>query len=271
MHQRSRMRRPWIKIETSTPDKPEICIISNALRMDSDTVVGKLVRLWAWMELNRVPANDLGVTKGFLDKLVGRKGFADALVSAGWLVQQDEKLGFRNMDRHNGGVAKIRAMTAQRVALHRQRKLFSSDTNVEKTLQHKPESTPDHSGNEDKEYAKINVKTQDEHLIDSVHIEHDASDISNDSVIHSTIPVPMACAVQPVAEFEVKPPVLHTLDDEAMLESIFLKRTVLRHDPGARYSLEHRVLLCPIAFLTDAATRNQQSFRSSVQSLTIPR
>ncbi len=224
MHQRSRMRRPWIKIETSTPDKPEICIISNALRMDSDTVVGKLVRLWAWMELNRVPANDLGVTKGFLDKLVGRKGFADALVSAGWLVQQDEKLGFRNMDRHNGGVAKIRAMTAQRVALHRQRKLFSSDSNVDKTLQHKPESTPDHSVNEGEEYSDINVKKQDEHLIDSVHIEHDASDISNDSVIHSTIPVPMACTVQPVAEFEVKPPVLHTLDDEAMLESIPKKR-----------------------------------------------
>lgn len=117
------MRRPWIKVETATPDKPEICAIATSLRLDEDSVLGKLVRLWSWVEVNRVSANDLGVTKEFLDKLVGRKGFAAALVACGWLVEVDEKLGLKNLERHNGGLAKVRALTAQRVALHRKRKL----------------------------------------------------------------------------------------------------------------------------------------------------
>ena len=73
------MRRPWIKIEICTPDKPEICSLATQLRLDDDAVVGKLVRLWSWAELNRIDPNDLGVTKEFIDKIVGRKGFAAAL------------------------------------------------------------------------------------------------------------------------------------------------------------------------------------------------
>ncbi|MCB1276465.1 hypothetical protein [Prosthecobacter sp.] len=117
------MRRPWIKIETCTPDKPEICSIATQLRMDPDTVVGKLVRLWSWAELNRITPSDLGVTHEFLDKLVGRKGFAKALEQAGWLVETDGKLSFRNFQRHNHPVAHSRALTAKRVARHRLRKL----------------------------------------------------------------------------------------------------------------------------------------------------
>ncbi len=121
------MRRPWIKIETSTPDKPEICTIATSLRMDPDTVVGKLVRLWSWAELNHVDANDLGVTIGFLDKLVGRKGFATAMMQAGWLTEAGSKLSLPHFDRHNGGGAKNRIMTAKRVKRHRLRKQARND------------------------------------------------------------------------------------------------------------------------------------------------
>jgi hypothetical protein len=116
------MRRPWIKIETATPDKPEICAIATRLRIDTDSVVGKLVRLWSWAEVNRVEANDIGVTKEFIDKLVGRKGFAEALEAAGWLVVANESLQFANFERHNGNASKIRGQTAKRVERHRQRK-----------------------------------------------------------------------------------------------------------------------------------------------------
>lgn len=116
------MRRPWIKIETATPDKPEICAIATRLRIDTDSVVGKLVRLWSWAEVNRVDANDIGVTKEFIDKLVGRKGFAEALEAAGWLVADGETLQFANFERHNGNASKIRGQTAKRVERHRQRK-----------------------------------------------------------------------------------------------------------------------------------------------------
>lgn len=115
------MRRPWIKIETATPDKPEICAIATRLRIDTDSVVGKLVRLWSWAEVNRVDGNDIGVTKEFIDKLVGRKGFAEALEAAGWLKAEGEALQFPNFERHNGNASKIRGQTAKRVERHRQR------------------------------------------------------------------------------------------------------------------------------------------------------
>lgn len=116
------MRRPWIKIETCTPDKPEICSLATHLKIDEDTVVGKLVRLWSWAELNRINPDDLGVTKEFIDKLVGRKGFAAALEKTGWLIETNEKLSFRNFKRHNSPVAQNKALTAKRVARHRLRK-----------------------------------------------------------------------------------------------------------------------------------------------------
>lgn len=113
------MRRPWIKIETATPDKPEICAIATQLRMDADMVVGKLIRLWSWITVNKISGSDLGVTKEFLDKLVGRKGFADALQSAGWLIETRGKLSMPHFERHNSDAAKVRALTAQRVKRHR--------------------------------------------------------------------------------------------------------------------------------------------------------
>ncbi len=116
------MRRPWIKIEVSTPDKPEICAIATKLRIDSDAVVGKLVRLWSWAELNGAKPNDLNVTKEFLDKLCGRKGFAEAVIQAGWLLESGDKLAFPNFDRHNGNASKVRGLTARRVEQHRVRK-----------------------------------------------------------------------------------------------------------------------------------------------------
>jgi DNA replication protein DnaT len=116
------MRRSWIKIETNTPDKPEICTIASQLRLDTDSVMGKLVRLWAWAELNVSKGNETTVTLEFLDKLVGKKGFAAALEAAGWLRRDNDRLSFPNFERHNGRAAKGRAQTALRVSRHRARK-----------------------------------------------------------------------------------------------------------------------------------------------------
>ncbi|MDZ4406343.1 hypothetical protein [Prosthecobacter sp.] len=177
------MRRPWIKIETATPDKPEICAIATTLRMDADAVLGKLVRLWSWVEVNRAPANDLGVTKEFIDKLVGRKGFAAALVVCGWLVEGDGKLGLKNLDRHNGGLAKVRALTAQRVAVHRKRKLARQVEIVAKALRYEPVLTP-------KESPVKNVETQNKPLETSQNIMHELQAFDADDVTHfETLPV----------------------------------------------------------------------------------
>ncbi len=113
------MRRPWIKIEACTPDKPEICAIATSLKMDEDMVMGKLVRLWSWVTVNHVKSDDLSVTKEFIDKLVARKGFAEAMIKAGWLQEKGERLLLPNFERHHSDAAKTRALTAVRVARHR--------------------------------------------------------------------------------------------------------------------------------------------------------
>lgn len=113
------MRRPWIKIEACTPDKPEICVIATHLKMDEDMVMGKLVRLWSWVTTNHIKSDDLSVTKEFIDKLVAKKGFAEAMIKAGWLQEDGEHLMLPNFERHHSDAAKTRALTAVRVARHR--------------------------------------------------------------------------------------------------------------------------------------------------------
>lgn len=155
------MRRPWIKIETSTPDKPEICSIATYLKLDEDTVVGKLVRLWSWAELNRIEPNDLGVTKEFIDKVVGRKGFAAALMQAGWLLEEDGKLSFPNFKRHNSPVAQNKALTAKRVARHRLRKAKSNEKLAPEPLQEEAPAAPEKAEMPSKEMDVPRVITED--------------------------------------------------------------------------------------------------------------
>lgn len=96
--------------------------MATQLRIDPDMVMGKLVRLWSWAEVNRINGNDLGVTHEFLDKVAGKKGFAAALERCGWLREENGKLAFANFQRHNGPSGKGRALTAMRVAKHRAKK-----------------------------------------------------------------------------------------------------------------------------------------------------
>jgi hypothetical protein len=116
------MARKWIKIETVTPDKPEICAIATHLKIDPDAALGKLVRLWAWAEVNRVDGNAVSVTREFIDKVVGQPRFAEALEVAGWLTGSDQALVFTRFSKHNGKAARDRALTAERVTRHREKK-----------------------------------------------------------------------------------------------------------------------------------------------------
>lgn len=128
------MARNWIKIETVTCDKPEVCVVATQLKVDPDMVVGKLVRLWSWAEVNRINGNEMNVTFEFIDKLVGKRGFATALAKAGWLREVGDKLQFPNFGRHNGPSGKGRALTAQRVSRHRERKRNSDEAATNTTV-----------------------------------------------------------------------------------------------------------------------------------------
>lgn len=115
------MAAPWIKFDTTTPDKPEVVKIAAILKIDQDAVVGKLLRLWSWVDANSVDGNAMSVTSAFIDRVTFCVGFADAMRTVGWLAGSDENLSVPNFDRHNGKTAKGRALTSRRVSDSRER------------------------------------------------------------------------------------------------------------------------------------------------------
>lgn len=109
----------WLKMSVNLPDKPEVWQIAGTLGIEADSVVGKLLRVWAWFDSHTEDGNALGVTYSLVDRVAGVNGFAEAMAFAGWLEQQGSILHLPNFDRHNGKTAKNRALANERVAKHR--------------------------------------------------------------------------------------------------------------------------------------------------------
>jgi hypothetical protein len=130
----------WIKIEITTPDKPEVVAMATHLRVDQDAVVGKLLRLWGWANLNSENGEALPITEAFVDRLTNQRRFASALRHVGWLTGTDGALCFVNFDRHNGSSAKARAMENRKKASQRQRD--KTGTNVPMASGHLPGPKP---------------------------------------------------------------------------------------------------------------------------------
>ena len=88
------MAADWIKVETTTPEKPEVITMAERLKLSEDTVVGKLVRLWSWADQNSVTGTNVRATEKFIDKKVDKRGFSAALREVGWLAGTDGALTF---------------------------------------------------------------------------------------------------------------------------------------------------------------------------------
>jgi hypothetical protein len=111
----------WLKLSKSTPDKPEVFSIADRLKIDPDAVVGKLLRVWGWFDEHTTDGNAPCATCALLDRLASVSGFADAMLSVGWLVTSERGLSLPNFDRHNSQTAKKRSLTSRRVAVYRAR------------------------------------------------------------------------------------------------------------------------------------------------------
>jgi hypothetical protein len=112
----------WLKVETCTPDKPEVWVIAEELELDPDAVFGKIFRVWVWFDLQTERGNAPNVTKKLLNRLVGVTGFCESVINAGWMIEQDGIVSLPHFERHNGESAKKRALTAKRVAKYKQKK-----------------------------------------------------------------------------------------------------------------------------------------------------
>lgn len=106
----------WLKFEIATPNKEEVWSIAEALGLEPDSVVGKLLRVWIWFDQHTKQGNARSVSKKLLDREVGVNGFCDAMIYEGWMLEDDGQIELVNFDRHNGKTAKNRALTAKRVS-----------------------------------------------------------------------------------------------------------------------------------------------------------
>lgn len=122
----------WIKLQTCTPDKPEVYLLAEELDIDPDAVVGKLVRIWCWADA-QTRDGYATVTKALLDRITGVTGFTIAMLHVGWLVETEHGFMFPNFERHNGKTAKTRAMGTVRVQNHRSKSADDVTCNADVT------------------------------------------------------------------------------------------------------------------------------------------
>lgn len=111
----------WIKLETVTPDKPEMFALAEHLACSHGDAFLACIRVWIWADQQSRDGHALGVTKTAIDRVAGVTGFADALHSVGWLQDRNGVLSVPNFDRHNGKSAKGRALAKDRQVTKRSR------------------------------------------------------------------------------------------------------------------------------------------------------
>lgn len=121
----------WIKMESATPDKPEVLALTVKMGWDDpDLTVGKLFKLWRWFDQHTTEGNAAGVTPALLDRYFGVTGFVTALTQVGWLNVTNDGISLPNFDRHNGASAKQRSLTAKRVANHKSNAKANAEGNA---------------------------------------------------------------------------------------------------------------------------------------------
>jgi hypothetical protein len=111
----------WIKLETVTPDKPEMFALAEYLNCSHGEAFLACVRVWIWADQQSRDGHALGVTKTAINRVAGVTGFAEALQEVGWLQDRGGVISVPNFDRHNGKTAKERALATKRKVTERSR------------------------------------------------------------------------------------------------------------------------------------------------------
>lgn len=113
----------WIKLETVTPDKPEVLRMADMLGIAPEHVLGCLIRVWIWADQQSLDGNALTVTEASLDRIARNAGVTLAMCEVGWAKKVSTGYSLTNFERHNGKTAKNRGLTAQRASRFRNAKV----------------------------------------------------------------------------------------------------------------------------------------------------
>lgn len=127
----------WIKMRMDLIDDPAVAGIAIKLDLDEYSVVGRLHKLWSWAD-KHTTTGVVTITARWIDKHLECSGFAEAMVSVGWLIMDaaNGTVAFPNFDRHNGASSKTRCDAAARKRVSRVKQSPEIATNVSKSSQH---------------------------------------------------------------------------------------------------------------------------------------
>lgn len=104
----------WIKVETVTPDKPEIAHMAQLLGASDSEVFLAFFRLYSWLDTVTDNGFVQFLTPGIVDKRSGLPGFGNSLQEVGWITYSNRGATVSNWSRHNGQSAKSRGLKAER-------------------------------------------------------------------------------------------------------------------------------------------------------------
>lgn len=94
---------------------PKIVRILSATKSDKFRVVGGLHAVWSVFDTHSSDGKLDGYTPETLDHVIGWPGFSDAMIRAGWLMENDDvSLSLPEFDEHNGTSGKRRAEDQKR-------------------------------------------------------------------------------------------------------------------------------------------------------------
>ncbi len=112
----------WIKVEHATATKPEILQMADLLGTSADEVLGLVIRFWCWVDQQMsgfCPA--VYGTNVRIDLMIGRTGFAQAMIEVGWLECDGQRIKIPNYEEHLSQSSKARALEAKRKKIQRQK------------------------------------------------------------------------------------------------------------------------------------------------------
>lgn len=105
----------WIKMRLDLQTHPKVVRILSATKADKFRAIGGLHAVWSVFDTHSSDGRLLGYTPETLDHIIGWEGFAQAMISVGWLsTDGPETLILPEFDEHNGKSGKRRAEDQKR-------------------------------------------------------------------------------------------------------------------------------------------------------------
>lgn len=118
----------WIKMRGNLWDDPRVSRLCDLTDESEAAIVGALYWLWSSADSHTEDGLMPGLSLKGLDRKSGVKGFAESLVTVGWIEETENGITIIRFSEHNGKSAKRRASEAKRKGEFR--KESDSDTQV---------------------------------------------------------------------------------------------------------------------------------------------